>query len=80
MRHALVPLRWGSFRTLYAEPGSGMLAFARHFGEETVTVALNCSPDAAVLPDIPGTVYWMEGLEGRTLTGFGFAVLVDGRS
>ena len=80
MRHALVPLRWGSFRTLYAEPGSGLLAFARHFDKESVTVVLNCSPDAAELPALPGTVYWVEGLEGRMLTGFGFAILVDGRS
>ena len=80
MRHALVPLRWGSFRTLYAEPGSGLLAFARHFDKESVTVVLNCSPDTAELPALPGTVYWVEGLEGRMLTGFGFAILVDGRS
>ena len=80
MRHALVSLRRGDFRTLHAEPGSGALVFVRHFGKETVTVALNCSPDAAVLPTLPGTAYWAEGLEDRTLTGFGFAVLVDGRS
>lgn len=79
MRHELAPLRRGDFRVLRAESGSGLLAFARRFGGETVTAALNCAPEPAALPILPGAEYWAEGLEKGELAGFGFAVLVDGR-
>lgn len=80
MRRELAPLRRGDFRVLRAETGSGLLAFARRFQGERVTVAFNCSPEPAELPACPGGVYWAEGLENHTLEGFGFAVLVDGRA
>lgn len=79
MRHRLEPLRRGDFRVLRAETGSGLLAFARHFQGETVTVALNCSPDRAALSDLAGDVYWAEGCGSQGLEAFGFVVLVDGR-
>ena len=78
MRHELAPLRRGDFRVLCAESGSKLLAFARRFGDETVTVVLNCSPDSAALPALSGRPYWAEGLENSKLAGFGFAILVDG--
>ena len=80
MRRELAPLRRGDFRVLSANPGSGLLAFARSFGGETVTVCLNCSPDKAEPPAVSGVEYWSEGLENGSLSGFGFAVLVDGHS
>ncbi|MBP3521426.1 MAG: DUF3459 domain-containing protein, partial [Oscillospiraceae bacterium] len=79
MRHELLPLRRGDFHILSARPGSRLLMFQRRWGTETVTVALNCSTEAAPVPPMPGKVYWSEGLEGETLAGFGFAVLVDGQ-
>ena len=79
MRRELAPLRRGDFRVCSAGVDSGLLVFARRFGGQTVTVALNCAPDAARLPACPGGVYWAEGLENHVLAGFGFAVLVDGR-
>ena len=79
MRHELLPLRRGDFHILSARPGSRLLMFQRRWGTETVTVALNCSTEAALVPPTSGKVYWSEGLEGETLAGFGFAVLVDGQ-
>ena len=78
MRHALLPLRRGDFRMLSAQPGSRLLVFQRRWETESVTVALNCSPEATPVPAMPGRVYVSEGLEGETLAGFGFVVLVDG--
>lgn len=79
MRHELLPLRRGDFHILDPQPGSRLLVFQRRWGTEAVTVALNCSPEAAPVPPVPGKVYWSEGLVGETLVGFGFAVLVDGQ-
>lgn len=79
MRHELLPLRRGNFHILSARPGSRLLVFQRKCGEETVTIALNCAPEAASVPPMPGKVYWSEGLEGEALAGFGFAVLLDGQ-
>lgn len=79
MRHELIPLRRGDFHILSAQSGSRLLVFQRRWGTETVTVALNCSTEAAPIPPMSGKVYWSEGLEGETLAGFGFAVLVDGQ-
>ena len=77
MRHELAPLRRGNFRVLHAGHDSGLLIFARSFGEETAAVALNCSPEPAELPPLPGAEYWSEGLENGRLAGFGFAILID---
>lgn len=79
MRHELIPLRRGDFRVLRAEAGSGLLIFARRIGNQSVTVALNCSSGKAALPSLAGQVYWAEGLQNRDLEGFSFAILVDGR-
>lgn len=80
MRHELVSLRRGDFRVSHADCGSGLLAFVRRFGGETVTVYLNCSPESAELTLPHGAEYWTEGLENGQLSGFGFAILVDGHS
>lgn len=80
MRHELAPLRRGDFKVLSAQYGSKLLVFTRGFHGQIVTVALNCAPEAAELPALSGTAYWVEGLESRELAGFGFAVLVDGRA
>lgn len=80
MRHELVSLRRGDFRVSHADCGSGLLAFVRRFGGETVAVYLNCSPESAELTLPHGAEYWTEGLENGQLSGFGFAILVDGHS
>ena len=80
MRHELVSLRRGDFRVSHADCGSGLLAFVRRFGGETVAVYLNCSPKSAELTLPHGAEYWTEGLENGQLSGFGFAILVDGHS
>ena len=80
MRHQLTPLRRGDFRIVHASHDSGMLAFSRSFSGETVSLCLNCSEKPADLPAVPGTIYWEEGLENGHLTGFGFAILVDGNA
>lgn len=74
LRHALMPLRRGNFRMVSAQAGTALLVFSRAWAGETVTVAINCGPEAAVLPEISGGVCWAEGLDDHTLGGFGFAV------
>lgn len=78
MRRELESLRRGDFGVTSAQPGSRLLVFRRRCGGQTVTAALNCAPEEAALPALPGRVYWAEGLENGALAGFGFAVLVDG--
>ena len=74
MRHALAPLRRGSFRMLQAEPDSGLIVFRRVYAGEAVTVCINRGGPKAALPSAAGGLYWSEGLRGGTLSAGGFAV------
>ena len=74
MRHALLPLRRGNFRTVSAQPGTGLIVFTRELGGQTVTVCINSDRKNAVLPAVAGSLYWAEGLQGTTLAENGFAV------
>ena len=77
MRRTLAPLRYGTFRMLWAEKGSHLIAFYRQHDDKTVTVCLNAGTGTAALPPVEGKVYWAEGLQGSTLDAFGFAVFAD---
>ena len=74
MRHELAPLRRGDFRLVSAEQGSGLIVFTRKLDNQTVTVCINHGKESAVLPDIVGSIYWANGLYGKTLKASGFAV------
>ena len=74
MRHELAPLRRGDFRMVSAEQGSGLIVFTRKLGNQRVTVCINHGKGSADLPNIAGSIYWADGLYGKTLNASGFAV------
>lgn len=74
MRHELAPLRRGDFHMVFAEAGSGLIVFTRKLGNQTVTVCINQGKESADLPNIAGSIYWADGLNGKTLKERGFAV------
>ena len=74
MRHALSPLREGSFQILSAEGGSRVIRFRRYTGTESVTVCINAGKTDAAIPSPEGTLYWAEGLQDGILSPGGFAV------
>lgn len=74
MRHELAPLRRGDFRIVSAEQGSGLIVFIRKLGNQTVTVCINHGKGSVDLPEIAGSLYWSDGLNGKTLAASGFAV------
>ena len=74
MRHALSPLREGSFQMLSAEGGSRVIRFRRYTGTESVTVCINAGKTDAAIPSSEGTLYWAEGLQDGILSPGGFAV------
>ncbi len=78
LRREYIALRRGNFRILQAERGGALLALARTYQGQTVTVCLNAGARPAALPPCAGASVWSEGLEAGTLAGFGFAVFVDG--
>ena len=80
MRHELEPLRRGDFRMVSAEPGSGLIIYARKLGGQIITVCINRGQAAAGLPNMDGTCYWSEGLEGGSLAAGGFAVFSSGEA
>ncbi len=77
MRHELNALRRGNFRMLQAEETSQLLVFARKQSGQTVTVCINAGERSEKLPEISGSLYWAENLQGNVLGSFGFAVFVD---
>ncbi|WP_410512016.1 alpha-glycosidase [Paenibacillus sp. BR2-3] len=58
----------GSFRTLWAEKGSSLLVYERHFGEDHVVVIMNASPVplAAEFPFLCGE--WCDAMSGAMET------------
>lgn len=74
MRHELAPLRRGDFRMVSAEQGSGLIVFTRKWDNQLVTVCINHGKGSADLPEIAGSFYWSDGLNGKTLKASGFAV------
>ena len=74
MRHKLAPLRRGDFRMVSAEQGSGLIVFTRKLDNQIVTVCINHGKESAVLPEIAGSLYWSDDLNGKTLAASGFAV------
>ena len=77
MRQELAPLRRGDFRILLAEHGSGLIIYERTLGDQKVTVCIHCGKDDGILPEIAGTLYWADGLEGGRLAEQSFAVFVS---
>ena len=57
-----------------AEQGSGLIIFFRKLDNQTVTVCINHGKESAVLHEIAGSLYWSDGLNGKTLAASGFAV------
>ena len=74
MRRELEPLRRGGFRILSAEHGSDLLAFSRRLENRCVTVCIHRGRGETFLPEVEGTLYWSEGLNGSRFSGSGFAV------
>lgn len=74
MRHELAPLRRGDFRMVSAEAGSGLIVFTRKWDNQLVTVCINHGKGSVDLPEIAGSLYWSDGLNGKTLAASGFAV------
>ena len=74
MRHELAPLRRGDFRMVSAEAGNGLIVFTRKLGNQAVTVCINQGKESSDLPEISGSIYWADGLNGKTLKASGFAV------
>ena len=76
LRRTLAPLQRGEFRTLSAERGSGLFAFAREYEGERVNVALNCSERTENFAPA-GEMLWSEGLIGGKIEPYGFAVSIE---
>ena len=74
MRHALSPLREGSFQMLSAEGGSRVIRFRRYTGTESVTVSINAGKADAAVSFPEEKLYWAEGLQDGILSPGGFAV------
>ena len=74
MRHALSPLREGSFQMLDAEEGSRVIRFRRYTGTESVTVCINAGKTDAAVSSSEETLYWAEGFRNGVLSPGGFAV------
>lgn len=74
MRHALSPLRDGTFQMLSAEEGSRVIRFRRDTGAASVTVAINAGESDAAIPQSEETLYWAEGLQNGILSPDGFSV------
>ncbi len=74
MRHEFVALRRGAFCMVSAEQGSGLIVFTRKLDNQAVTVCINHGKGSVDLPDIAGSIYWANSLNGKTLTAGGFAV------
>ena len=74
MRHALSPLRDGTFQMLSAEEGSRVIRFRRDTGAASVTVAINAGESDAAIPQSEETLYWAEGLQNGILSPGGFSV------
>jgi len=74
MRQKLAALRRGDFRMVSAEAGSGLIVFARKLGGQKATVCINRGNERARIPELDGSVYWADGLDGKTLRGGGFGV------
>lgn len=79
MRHELIALRRGDFRIVSAQRGSSLLIYSRKYRHQTVTVSLNCGDAPAVLPALPGKIYWADSMENRKLHAYGFGIFVDER-
>ena len=74
MRHALSPLREGSFQMLSAEGGSRVIRFRRYTGTESVTVCINAGKTDAAVSSSEETLYWAEGFQNGVLSSGGFVV------
>ena len=74
MRHALSPLRDGTFQMLSAEEGSRVIRFRRDTGAASVTVAINVGETDAAVPPSEEKLYWAEGLQNGILSPSGFSV------
>ena len=74
MRHALSPLREGSFQILSAEGGSRVIRFRRYTGTESVTVSINAGKADAAVSFPEEKLYWAEGFQNGVLSPGGFAV------
>ena len=74
MRHALSPLREGSFQMLSAEGGSRVIRFRRYTGTESVTVSINAGKADAAVSFPEEKLYWAEGFQNGVLSPGGFAV------
>lgn len=79
MRQELIALRRGDFRIVSAQRGSSLLIYSRKYRHQTVTVSLNCGDAPAVLPALPGKIYWADSMENQTLSAYGFGIFVDER-
>ena len=70
LRRTQPPLQRGEFRTLSAERGTGLFAFAREYEGERVAVALNCSERTETFTPA-GEMLWSEGLVGGKIEPYG---------
>jgi len=75
MRHALPPLRRGTFRMLHAERNSGLLVFVRELDGHTVTVYINNADASCEIAKEIDDTYLSEGLSCGMLKAGGFAVI-----
>ena len=72
LRNESAALRRGSFSVLRTH--GGLIVYERRLGSERLAFALNASDGTEPLPEIGGGALWAEGLCGKELAPWGFAV------
>lgn len=70
-------IRYGDYRTLYAEKNGTLYVFERYTRDESIIVILNAGDQKRKTPFLDGTqkILWQKGLEEDSLDRFGFAII-----